>query len=566
MMKSRLWLVGLVALWTWGAASGAAQAVPAGGLPAAGGAAAEEVMEASYLQDIAFERLPGKERIILAFSRESGAMIESKNSHSVVAIMANTYIPEDMRRAGEEVDLDNVYRVSTSQQDKDGQPWGYITMDMRERVPYMVRKDGARILIDFNVAGLAGRLSPRVKTNVAAADRQATPAVSDRGKTMAAQALTPQNATQAAGERRISIDFQEANIKSVLRLLAEEGGVSIASGDDVKGNVTLTLKRVTWDEAFETVLMVQGLGRVREGNVLIVKTVDRMRKEEKTKADEAEDRLKRQKLQEMADQEKRVKDGKLPQISIEAKIVEVSRSGSRSLGILWGAAWTGSEVGFNVGSGARGDNTTTQKLFTANPKWDNAGVAVNFPSGSYTANPALGVIVATSNLLLSAKLEALETSGNGRIISSPRVTTLDNEKAKIGQGEEIPYVTRDKDGTPTVEMKDAKLELEVIPKITAEGKISMEIKCDSKAADWEKVNRNNENPPLVSSNVESKVVVSDGDTIVLGGIMKTMVTKSVSAVPWVSKIPVLGWLFKQEGDKTEERELLIFVTPRIVRS
>jgi len=555
MMKRKICLIVLVALFLSGISISMASAVSPGNVSTQGSGAVEEQITAAYLQDITFEKLPGKERVILAFSKESGAMIESKNSQSVIAIMANTYIPEDLRRTLGEGKLDNIYKVSASQQDKDGQPWGYVTMEMRERVPYMVRRDGSNILVDFNVAGLVGKANRQTsttakrKTSFSGNNETGTPAKSNES---------------LDGNRLITIDFQEANIKSVLRLLAEEGGVSIASGDDVKGNVTLTLKKVSWQEAFETVVAVQGLGRVKEGNVFIVKTIDRMRKEEKTKADEAEDRVKRQALQEIAEQEKRVKDGRLPQISIEAKIVEVSRSGSRELGVLWAGAWKGSEIGF-VGSNSRPVEGNTSTFALTSPMWDDAGVAVNTPSTVSALNPTLGVVVATSNLLLSAKLEALETSGEGKIISSPRVTTLDNEKAKIGQGEEIPYTTRDEDGVQKVEMKDAKLELEVTPKITSEGKISLKVIATNKAADWEKVNKNNENPPLVASNVESKVVISDGDTLVVGGIMKQNVTTSTTGVPWLSRIPVLGWLFKSESKTTQERELLIFVTPRIIK-
>jgi type IV pilus assembly protein PilQ len=565
MKKSRLWLIVLIAFFISGIAVSASLAVTSDVLPVQAAGTTDEKLETAYLQDISFEKMPGKERIILVFSKESGAMIQSKNSHSVVAIMANTYIPEDFRRTLGDGKLDNIYNISASQEDKDGQPWGYVTMEMRERVPYMVHKEGSKILVDFNVTGLAGNAG---KTNrqvdAASAKSQKSTSAAKNVPAVTTKESQPANEGKADPNRLITIDFQEANIKSVLRLLAEEGGVSIASGDDVKGNVSLSVKRVTWNQAFETVLAVHGLGRVMEGGVYIVKTIDRMRKEESTKADEAIDRIKRQNAQELADQEKRVKDGKLPQISIEAKIVEVNRIGSRSLGILWGGAYKGGDVALVGGNTPPVEgNTGTFSMRAAN--WDNAGVAVNVPSNSSALNPTLGIIVATSHVLLAAKLEALETSGEGKIISSPRVTTLDNESAKIGQGEEIPYVTRDKDGTPTIVMKDAKLELLVKPKLTSEGKISMEIKCDQKAADWTKVNKNNENPPLVASNVESKVVVKDGDTIVLGGIIKTRVSKSNTGVPWLSKIPVLGWLFKSQGDDTEERELLIFVTPRIVQ-
>jgi type IV pilus assembly protein PilQ len=489
-------------------------------------------------------------------------MIESKGAHTVLAIMANTYIPEDFRRDLGNNKLNNVYQISVSQQDKDGQPWGYVTMEMHERVPYMVRRDGSQILIDFNVAGLAGK-SAGSKKVAAASQKAASPSTAANAGTP--REAAPNNEPMVGSTRLISIDFQEANIKSVFRLLAEEGGVSIASGDDVKGNVTLTLKKVTWQEAFETVCNVYGLGRVKEGDVFIVKTMERMRKEEKTMSDEAEDRVKRQKLQEMAEQEKRVKDGKLPQISIEAKIVEVSRLGARELGILWGGRYKNGDYGIVAGNYPYKQGRTDTAAYGVEVDGGKIGASYNVPSATSAQNPTIGVIVAASNLLLVAKLDALETAGEGKIVSAPRVTTLDNEPAKIGQGEEIPYVTRDKDGTPTVMMKDAKLELKVKPKITSEGKISMEITAENKYADWEKVNKNSENPPLVASNVESKVVVKDGDTIVLGGIMKTATTQNTTGVPWLSKIPVFGWLFKTENKTKDERELLIFVTPRIIK-
>ena len=563
MKENRIWHIVLMTFLLYVLAVPVAIAATAADLPAQQAAVADAKSETAYLQDIAFEKLPGKERIIFSFSKETGVMIESKNSHGIVAIMSNTYIPEDFRRAVGEGKLNNVTQVSASQQDKDGQPWGYVTMEMQERVPYMVRKDGTNIIIDFNVAGVSsGKLNGK---QVASTATKTPSTIKD--KTFDPLNKQKSDDKKADLSKLITIDFQEANIKSVLRLLAEEAGVSIASGDDVKGNVTLTLKKVSWMEAFETVLTVQGLGKVKEGEVYVVKTIDRMRKEERTKADEAIDRIKRQSAQDLADQEQRVKDGRLPQISIEAKIVEVSSSGSRDLGVFWGGAYKNNHVGV-IGSNMAADTSNkglTDTFSLTSSKWGDAGGAINLPGTQAIANPSLGVIVATSHFLLAAKLEALEKTGEGRIISSPRVTTLDNETAKIGQGEEIPYVTRDKDGTPNITMKDAKLELEVKPKITSEGKISMGIICNQKVAEWDKTNTLKENPPLVASNVDSKVVVSDGDTIVLGGIKRMATAKSQSGWPWLQKVPILGWLFKSTSNSTEERELIIFVTPRIVK-
>jgi len=319
MKKSRLWLIiGLMAFFLSVIVVVPASLAATSGTGQMNTPAGEKSEATAYLQDIAFEKLPGKERVILAFSKESGAMIENKNSHSVVAIMANTYIPEDLRRTIGDGKLDNVYKISASQQSKDGEPWGYVTMEMRERVPYMVRKDGSKILIDFNVAGLAGKANR--EGNVTSAKFQKPIPQDTAENTTSANRNQFSSEVKADPNRLISIDFQEANIKSVLRLLAEEGGVSIASGDDVKGNVTLSVKRATWQQAFETVLAVHGLGRVKEGDVFIVKTVDRMAKEEKIKYDEAKDRVKRQREQEEADQEKRVKDGRLPQITIGRRL------------------------------------------------------------------------------------------------------------------------------------------------------------------------------------------------------------------------------------------------------
>lgn len=288
MKKSRLWLIiVLMASFLSVIIVGPAPFAATSSTGQANSPADEKSEATSYLQDIAFEKLPGKERVILVFSKPSGAMIENKNSNSVVAIMANTYIPEDFRRTLGDGKLNNIYKISASQQDKDGQPWGYVAMEMRERVPYMVRKDGSKILIDFNVSDLAARTN---RSGDAASTKMQKSMARNVGDAVSSRESQIENQASANPNRLITIDFQEANIKSVLRLLAEEGSVSIASGDDVKGNVTVTLKKVTWQEAFETVLVVHGLGKVKEGDVYIVKTIDRMRKEEKTKSDEAEDR------------------------------------------------------------------------------------------------------------------------------------------------------------------------------------------------------------------------------------------------------------------------------------
>ncbi len=250
-------------------------------------------------------------------------------------------------------------------------------------------------------------------------------------------------------------------------------------------------------------------------------------------------------------------------MSIEARIVEASRNFMEKLGVRWGYGyrdtWDGRDVGLLAGSAPEGTVTTVPGGIGVT----GSNVAVNFPPAGAAA-PTLGLIAGSGRFVLDAALSALEAEGVGKILSSPRVTTLDGVKAVIGQGEEIPYVVRDRDGNYNVEMKNAKLELRVTPKITADGRICMKVEASNKYADWKRVNVNSENPPLVASNVESTVVLEDGDTIVLGGICRTTETTAESGGPWQSRIPVLGWLFKTKTVVRDRKELLIFVTPRIV--
>jgi type IV pilus assembly protein PilQ len=181
-----------------------------------------------------------------------------------------------------------------------------------------------------------------------------------------------------------------------------------------------------------------------------------------------------------------------------------------------------------------------------------------------TFGPTFGLIMGGANLVLEAQLQALETNNTGKIISSPKITTMDNVKATIKQGQEIPYITIDKDGNRSITFKEAVLKLDVKPKITPDGTISMEIKATNDAADYATAALLGGNPPINKSEVESKIVVRDGDTVVIGGILKTSDQRNESGVPWFMKIPVLGWLFKTEGITKNRRQLMVFITPRII--
>jgi type IV pilus assembly protein PilQ len=189
--------------------------------------------------------------------------------------------------------------------------------------------------------------------------------------------------------------------------------------------------------------------------------------------------------------------------------------------------------------------------------------AVNFPAS--VLGPTFGLVFGGARGFIETQLSALEATTQGKVISSPKVVTMDNVKAVIKQGDEVPYVTPASGTSPaTVTFKEAVLRLEVKPKITDEGRISMEIKATNDTPDYAQGEKLQGNPPIRKNEVESKIVVQDGDTVVIGGVFRDQDNKIVSGIPWAYKIPVLGWLFKTENINRQKRQLMIFITPKIL--
>lgn len=266
--------------------------------------------------------------------------------------------------------------------------------------------------------------------------------------------------------------------------------------------------------------------------------------------------------------------GLLKQVLIEAKIVEATEDFVRKIGVEWGFGnqqkVSGSTYGLGVTGGSSTSLTPTQYKQTypsqigivdSTTGKSLSMAAVNFPAA--VTGPVIGLVFGGATGFLETQLAALEENGSGKIISAPKVVTMEGIKAIIKQGAEVPYTTPASGTSPaTVSFKEALLKLEVTPKITDEGKISMDIKASNDSPDW--ANEVQGNPPINKSEIESKVVISDGDTVVVGGVMKTEDSVSDSGLPWLQKIPVLGWLFKTESVTKKKKQLLIFVTPKIL--
>ena len=432
--------------------------------------------------------------------------------------------------------------------------------------------------------------------------------------------------------QRISMDFKDADLTNVFRIIAEVSNLNIITSDDVKGKVSLRLVNVPWDQALDIVLRSKSLGAAQEGNVLRIAPLSSLRKEEQDRFD-AQKQVE-QSRQEALNRAAEVKStqeavfdtipvsyskasellakikplgskfGKLdsddrtnvliirdlpthiaemkalvatldtatPQVLIEARIVEVDTTFTRELGVQWGGAYrttSGNKqygmTGVTDSSGASvpgsAVNAATTNPFTAtNPL---PTYAVNLPAAvGLGSGGGIAFGFLKDNLRLDLSLTALESSGKGKIISSPKIVTTDNKEAIIEQGTQIPYSTVSASGT-NVQFIDATLSLKVTPHITPDGRVSM--KVDVKNDSQGDVAPGSNTPSINKKKATTDVLISDGETTVIGGILQITRNESTSGLPWLSKIPVLGILFRTDRNTTQNRELLIFITPRILK-
>jgi len=576
---SRIFIVFVIIAWIFTYITGKSFAVSAEDNNKASENKTEVSVNDGNLENVLFVKLPGKERIHLVVSKQSSVDVKSKVNGSYLIKLEDMQVPENLCRSLGEGELNNIVSVVPSQQLIKGKHWVYLNIAVNKIVPYSIRQEGSNVLIDFNVSGLEAKKannSPKTTEprKIVAKVSAETAANSDDVKKNETENASAYKETVKKGrDRIISLDFQDADIKSVLRLMAEYGDISIVSGDDVKGTVTLTMKNVPWVQALDTILDTNGLAKKEMGNVISVLSLSRKKQDEAERSAaeksqiDAEETRKARELKHMSEK------GLLKQILIEAKIVEANESFVRNIGVNWGFGNQQKVSGGTYGLGLTGGSNTSSSNSYSQTYPSQIGVttssgtslsmaAVNMPST--VSSPSIGLVFGGATGFLETQLAALETNGNGKLISSPKVVTMEGIKAVIKQGEEIPYTTQASGTSPaTVSFKDAMLSLEVTPKITDEGKISMEIKANNDSADY--ANAVLGNPPIKTSAVESKVVISDGDTVVIGGVMQSDEEKSVSGWPFLQKIPVLGWLFKTEDISNTKKQLLIFVTPKILK-
>ena len=416
----------------------------------------------------------------------------------------------------------------------------------------------------------------------------------------------PAEPSSVPSEETISLDVQEADLHDVLRLIADAVGVNIIAGANVQGKVTTRLDDVPWKEALDAVLSINGMGHERSGNVIRIAPLEHFAKKREAKLREQE--IQRQ-IQPTFTQvvtinyanaaalqpnlEKLLSDrGSLavdtrtntiivndtqaaistitdlmatldrptPQIMIESRIVESSRNFLRDLGVQL-AGRTEEKINASFpsavsifGAGTRAGSNVPGNFILDLPAQVGTG-----------AGGSLGISFASiGGSFLDVHLSALESSGRGKVISRPRIATLDNTEALIQSGRRIPFETTSANQGTQTQFADASISLRVTPHVTPHGFINMKIVASRNAADFTRTSRDGV-PTIITREATTEMLVRDGDTVVIGGLYTHDMSTSEDGVPLFSKIPVLGWLFRRTRNLDTTDELLFFITPRIIR-
>lgn len=410
---------------------------------------------------------------------------------------------------------------------------------------------------------------------------------------------------------KLSLNFQDIDVRSVLQLIADFTNLNLVASDTVQGGITLRLQNVPWDQALDLVLKTKGLDKRKIGNVLLVAPADEIAARERQElesqkqiadlaplrrellqvnyakaadiaklfqsvtsaeakadergsitVDERTNNIIAYQTQDRLDELRRIVaqlDIPVRQVMIEARIVEANVDYDKSLGVRWGGSlqnkgnWNTS----GVSNGANASSTIgTPGSTSTNSPFVDLGTASN--------TSGLGIAFITDNVLLDLELTAMEKTGNGEIVSQPKVVTSDKETAKILKGTEIPYQEASSSGATSVSFKEASLSLEVTPQITPDNRIIMEVKVTKDEPDY--LNKVQDVPPIKKNEVNAKVLVNDGETIVIGGVFSNTQSKVVDKVPFLGDVPYLGRLFRRDVVSEKKSELLVFLTPRIMNN
>ena len=521
------------------------------------------------------------------------------------------------------------------------------------RTPVNVRQEGQQIVVDFAGTAMPKNLMRRYDVQDFATPVQTVDAVrvdgssrlvissqgdfeqlayqSDNQYTVEIKASSKRTAgaeekKEYTGER-LTLNFQDIDVRSVLQLLADTSGQNIVVSDSVAGNLTLRLQNVPWDQALDIVLRTKGLDKRRQDNVIIIGPTEELATREKAelaahkevqelspthtefmqvnyakvadlakliKTSSAKDSmlstrgslsvdertntlLVQDTSDKLADIRRLVQTLDVPvkQVLIEARIVIVSDTFERDLGARFGVSAASSLTGGpNSLLAISGNNQATNSILAGGvppnatatlpaTTLDNR-YQVNTPAAN--TNGSIGVSLLAGSYLVDLELSAAQNEGKSETISSPRVITANQKQATIMQGVEIPYQESASSGATTTQFKDAVLKLKVTPLITPDNRVILDLDVSDDSVGQQVTSATGGSVPSIDTRqIITQVLVNDGQTVVLGGILDTTKSKSANKVPFFGDIPFLGALFRSTTDINNKTELLIFITPKILR-
>ncbi|MGC4084227.1 MAG: type IV pilus secretin PilQ [Vicinamibacterales bacterium] len=532
---------------------------------------------------------------------------------------------------------DPISSIAVEKTESMGLPISRVRIALAQPVAHHVRADRNRVLIDFDrtakstvpvVAPPVSRQSaqPAVQSGIdplaalgltdapkpgakAGAQQFLAAAAAQAPAAPAAQAPGPlaggsQRTSRTYSGNPVSLDFQQADLRAVLRVFAEISGLNIVIDPAVKGTVDVALRDVPWDQALDIILRANKLGYIVDGTVVRIAPLTTLADEENQRRKLADEQAlagdlkvltrtlsyaKAEELQSLLTKSVLSKRGTVqvdprtntliisdlpemldnatalittldtaqPQVEIEARIIQTTKAFARALGVQWGLNGRVDPV--------LGNTTGMAFPNSGSLAGTAAGNMVNLPVAGATSGASLMLGSVNGAFNLDVALSALETSGNGRILSTPKVSTLNNVEAEVTQGIQIPLQTI-ANNTVTVTFKDAALTLKVTPQITASGTVIMKVALENATPDFAKAAGPAAIPPINTQRALTTLLVNDGQTSVIGGIFTSSQQNQTDKTPGLGRIPLLNWLFKRERIDDESRELLIFITPRIIKA
>lgn len=551
-------------------------------------------------------------------------LVDSGDPARVIVEIARATIAEKDARtldlASQNLD---VVKVIAFPFEKGNERFVRVVAQLRQPVSFRASADDQRVVVDFQKTAAQADASAAVPVPVPALVSLSAPAP--------APVASPYSSTNSGYTgRRLSLDFKDADVNDILRLISEVSGLNFVAGVEVKGTVTIKLTDVPWDQALDLILKTNQpqLAQIRESETIIrITTADKIRDElqrqrtfeedkkksldaqkalepvssktfaisyiesvkmnefvgklEKFKSEQGkiqyDERTKHVIVIDTAEKLKEIEeviltwDAPTPAVLVEARIVYVTSGFGQSIGVQWNANAIKDNAHGNATPYAfpnsvqiGGQQAGTGGADSMTPSGMPTNYLVNLPASAASGGVGFTLGHIANTLSLDLRLSAGETMNKVKILSNPKVLVVQNEQAVINLGSQLPIPKTDSMGNRTVEWKDVGIKLDVKPQITNDRRVFMDISIENSTQGENVQTTEGAMFSINTSRAQSKVLIADGETTVIGGIFVEETATASDSIPGLSKIPILGWLFKNKSDRQNKRELMIFITPKIV--